>query len=83
MPDAIKNIGVGIVGAGFGLKVHFPAWSALPGVKVLGIAGRNSEGASRISKDLRLPIIEGPPEESISSPEVGLLVVSVQPASQP
>lgn len=33
--------GVGIVGRGFGLAVHEPGWRLVPGVEVVGVAGRD------------------------------------------
>ena len=82
MANAIGT-GVGIVGTGFGRRVHYPAWSAIQGVEVLGIAGRNSERASGISRDLGLAITEGTLDSLISSSEVEIVVVAVPPVSQP
>ncbi len=45
---------VGIIGTGFGIKVHYPAFTAHPKFEVLAIAGNNYEKTENIAKELAI-----------------------------
>ena len=77
------RIGVGILGAGFGVTTHYPAWSSVAGVRVMGFASRDAGHASRVSRQFGLPITKGTLEALLTSPDVGIVVVAVPPAVQP
>src|SRR2546430_10401702 len=77
------RIGVGILGAGFGVTTHYPAWSSVAGVRVMGFASRDAGHASRVSRQFGLPITKGTLEALLTSPDVGIVVVAVPPAAQP
>lgn len=38
----MTSIGVGVIGTGFGAKIQAPAFQAIPGVRIVGVAGRDS-----------------------------------------
>src|SRR5436309_4042744 len=78
-----RRIGVGILGAGFGVTTHYPAWSSVAGVRVMGFASRDAGHASRVSRQFGLPITKGTLEALLTSPDVGIVVVAVPPAVQP
>ena len=78
-----RGIGVGILGTGFGVTTHYPAWSSIAGVQVMGFASRDAEHASRVSRELGLAITRGTPEALLTSPDVEIIVVAVPPAVQP
>lgn len=45
---------VGIIGTGFGLKVHLPSFQAHPDFEVLSIAGRNLEKTKKIAEEANI-----------------------------
>lgn len=78
-----RDIGVGILGTGFGVTAHYPAWSSLAGVRVVGFASRDAERASRMSRQFELLITTGTQDAILTSPDVDIIVVAVPPAVQP
>lgn len=78
-----RGIGVAILGTGFGVSTHYPAWSTLDGVRVMGFASRDAAHASRASRERGLPITKGTPEALLNSSDVDIVVVAVPPAVQP
>lgn len=78
-----RGIGVGILGTGFGVTTHYPAWSSIAGVRVMGFASRDAEHASRVSRQFGLPITKGTLESLFTSADVEIVVVAVPPAVQP
>ena len=49
------TIRVGVIGTGFGAKVHVPGFRTVPGVDVVGIAGRDSDGTRAVARTLGIP----------------------------
>jgi len=74
---------VGILGTGFGVTGHYPAWSAIDDVRIMGFAGRDEERASRISREFSLPITKGTLDSLLASSDIKIVVVAVPPAAQP
>ncbi|MGH9425279.1 MAG: Gfo/Idh/MocA family protein, partial [Terriglobia bacterium] len=51
----VAKIGIGVIGTGFGAKVQVPAFKAIPGVEVVGLAGRDRQRTAIIAGDLGIP----------------------------
>ncbi|RMG35437.1 MAG: gfo/Idh/MocA family oxidoreductase [Methanobacteriota archaeon] len=54
-PLMADKIRIGIIGTGFGAKVHAPAMIYHDNFEVVAIAGRNPEKTEKIAKDLEIP----------------------------
>ena len=42
------QIGIGVVGTGFGVRVQIPVWAGLPGVRVVSVCSGSEERAHRV-----------------------------------
>lgn len=51
----LPTIRIGVIGTGFGARVHIPGFRAIPGVEVACIAGRDHNRTEEIARDLRVP----------------------------
>ncbi len=76
------TIGIGIIGTGFGLTTHHPAWSDIEGARVMGFAGRDAKHASDVSRCFGLPITGGTADAFLASADVEIVVVAVPPVAQ-
>jgi len=74
--------GIGIIGTGFGVATHHPAWSDIEGARVMGFAGRDAAHASEVSHRFGLPITGGTAEALLASADVDIVVVAVPPGAQ-
>lgn len=53
MPGLIREqIGVGIIGTGFGGKIHVPGFRSVPDVRIVGIAGTNPNRTEKVAGEL-------------------------------
>lgn len=74
-----SKINVGIIGTGFGAKVHVPGFRALPGVSVLGITGKSQQKTSQIAKELGIPLSFRSWEKLIKHPEINAISIVSPP----
>lgn len=74
-----KNIGVGIIGTGFGAAVQLPGFLGVSDARVVGVAARNTKRAEELAKMHRLPQVFASPEELIASPEIDLVSIATPP----
>ncbi|MGB3204270.1 MAG: Gfo/Idh/MocA family oxidoreductase [Crinalium sp.] len=72
-------IGVGIVGTGFGQKVHIPGFQANPRTKVVAVYHRDLERAEAIASSHNIPYACQTLEEVIALPDVTGVSISTPP----
>src|SRR3954469_18881398 len=71
---------IGIVGAGdIARKRHIPGFSALPGVRIVGVCNQKRESAARVARDFNIPKIYGNWEHLIEDDEVDAVLIGAWP----
>ncbi|MDD5054958.1 MAG: Gfo/Idh/MocA family oxidoreductase [Candidatus Peribacteraceae bacterium] len=77
-----KPIGIGVIGSGFGARVHVPAFRMLPDAVVVGIASRTPERALSIAgRDSSLRAFASI-DDLIRCPDIDIVTVAVPPAEE-
>ena len=79
----MKPARVGVVGAGFGAKVHVPAFRRDPRFEVVGIAALRSERARAAAREAVIPRAYSSWQELVDDPLIDVVSVAVPPAAQP
>lgn len=74
-----QSIGIGVIGTGFGSYVLVPAFKALPGVTVLGVASKNSAHASKVASDLGIRFYSSS-HELLQDPMINVVAIALPPA---
>src|SRR3954470_9641200 len=78
-----RDVGIGVVGAGFIVRdCHLVAY-ADAGFKVVGLTSRTLETARSVASMRGVPRVFASIDELLSSPEVEVVDVAVPPAEQP
>lgn len=72
-------IKVGIVGAGFGAKIHLPGFNQIPGVKVEGIYGKNLVKAYQIAKNNNIPLVFKTWPALVNSKKIDVVSIATPP----
>lgn len=72
-------IKVGIIGTGFGAKVHLPGFNKISGVKVVGIYGKNFAKAQKIAKKNNIPLIFKSWQSLICNTRIDAVSIAVPP----
>ncbi len=77
-----KAIGIGVIGTGFGSYVLLPAFKAIPGVAIIGIASRDSTHAANAARvhDIRSYASY---DELLRDPAIDAVVVALPPGEHP
>src|SRR5690348_10936884 len=70
---------VGIIGAGFGAKIHIPGFKSLPDVQVVGIASRSTEKVETIAKQNEI-IAFASWKELITDPQIEAVSIATPPS---
>lgn len=78
----MKRINIGIIGTGFGSKVHIPGFKKTPSFRILGIAGRSIEKTSKIAKENNIPLSFSSWRKMILDPRIQAVSIAVPPAFQ-
>ncbi|MGF1495777.1 MAG: Gfo/Idh/MocA family protein [Elainellaceae cyanobacterium] len=76
---AQSPIGIGIVGTGFGQKIHIPGFQAHPKTQVMAVYHRDLEKARAIATEHQIPYACQTVEEVVALPEVKAVSVSTPP----
>lgn len=74
-----SEIGVAVVGTGFGQKVHIPALQAHPRTRVVALYHRDRETARGIAAANQVPIACQAVEEIVALPEVQAVTIATPP----
>ncbi|WP_218079403.1 Gfo/Idh/MocA family protein [Anthocerotibacter panamensis] len=73
------TIGVGVVGTGFGEKVHIPGFQAIPRCAVLGILGNDPARARAVALKHDIPMVFETIEAMVQHPDIQAVSVSTPP----
>lgn len=76
-----RPIGVGIVGLGFGARVHLPAFQLLDGARVVALCARDGERARRLAEEAGVPRSYGDWRRLAADDEVELVSIATPPAT--
>jgi predicted dehydrogenase len=77
-PFERELIRVGVVGTGFGARVHLPALAEVPGVEVVALCGANGSPAE-IARRREIPLVFDDYQEMLASGEVDAVTLAVPP----
>ncbi|MDP3999618.1 MAG: Gfo/Idh/MocA family oxidoreductase [bacterium] len=72
-------IRIGIIGTGFGAKVHIPGFQKIKGVKITGIAGSNPAKTAQTAKESNIPLVFDTWQKLIASPEIDAVSITTPP----
>jgi predicted dehydrogenase len=75
----MTTLTLGIVGTGFGARVHVPAFRSIPAVEVTAIAGQDRHRAAQAAQAQGIPTVHGSWEALIDDEKVSAVVVAVPP----
>lgn len=70
---------VGIIGTGFGAKVHLPGFRAVKNAKVLAIVGNDFSKTLNVSREARLPFVFKSWKELVACPEISAVSIATPP----
>jgi predicted dehydrogenase len=71
----MKEIRVGVVGAGFWARYQIAAWRELPGVKVVGVFNRTVEKAKRLGQEFGIEGVYGDVEQMLDDEKLDVVDV--------
>ena len=77
------RLNIGVIGLGFGSKVHVPAFRMDKRCHIAAIAGRNMEKAGGIAKQLAIPVFHDDWRRIIDDREINAVSIAVPPSAQP
>ena len=77
----MAKLSVGIIGTGFGAKVHGPAFQTIPAVEVMAIAGQDRQKAVLAGQALGIPTVHDSWQRLIDDEKVEAVVVAVPPSA--
>ena len=78
-----RIIRVGVIGTGYGARVHVPVLQKMSGVKVVGLVGKQHEKTCAIAKEAGIPWSPASAKDLIQSSDVDAITMAVPPTEQP
>lgn len=76
---AASTIRVGIVGSGFGVAGHVPAWRAVPGVEVVALCGGRRERAEAAAVHAGIPVVVDSVEALAARDDLQIISIASPP----
>lgn len=77
-----KPIRIGVIGAGFGSKVHIPGFGKIKGVKIIALSGRSETKGKQIANNLKIPLFSTDWKKIVANPNVDAVSIAVPPIFQ-
>lgn len=71
----MQNVGIGIIGTGFGKIVTLPGFLSVPKAKVIGIIGRDPKKSQQLAKEFSLPRHFAHWQELVDCPDVNAIAI--------
>ena len=78
----MRPISIGIIGVGFGKRVHLPAFRSDSRCQVKGICAAHDDRALEVAKEFRIPRTFYRWEELVRDPEIDAVSIAVPPTLQ-
>lgn len=75
----MTTLTLGIIGTGFGARVHVPAFRTIPAVEVAAIAGHDRHKAAQVAEAQGIPTVHDSWQALIDDEKVAAVVVAVPP----
>ncbi|MDP3729520.1 MAG: Gfo/Idh/MocA family oxidoreductase [bacterium] len=72
-------IRIGIIGTGFGAKVHIPGFKTVRGVRILGIAGTHTAKTKEIAQKNNIPLAFDSWKKLVSHPDIDAISIVTPP----
>ena len=82
-PVSPRQLQIGIVGLGFGARIHIPAFQADPRCAVMAVCASRPERAREIAQRLRISRAIERWQELVADPAIDIVAIATPPASQP
>lgn len=76
-----REIGIGIIGAGFARSTQIPGFRACPGARVVAIASRHRENAERVAREFGIEQAAADWREVVERADVDLISIVTPPAT--
>ncbi len=76
-----RDLGIGVVGTGFGRIVHVPALAAVKGARIVGIASADPERSRQVARELSLPRAFASWKELVECPDVQAVTIATPPSA--
>lgn len=74
-----EQIGIGVVGTGFGVRVQIPVFASLPGVRVVSVCSGSAERAQRVAERFDIPHATTEVSELAALADVDLVSIATRP----
>ncbi|CAN5648438.1 Gfo/Idh/MocA family oxidoreductase [soil metagenome] len=78
-PFSGQTLRVGVVGAGFGARVHVPAFAKIPGVEVVALCGIDSEMLQQAAREHQIRLVYDDYLQMLDSGEIDAVTLAVPP----
>jgi len=75
----MQPVRVGIIGTGFGITTHLPAFRALPGVEVTAIMSANLPRAEAVAREHGIPAAYDDVRRLVEAPDIDLVSIASTP----
>lgn len=72
-------INIGIIGTGFGAKVHIPGFQKLSGVKIMAIAGKNKNETKLVAEQHNIPLTYSHWRDLVKNPKIQAVSIATPP----
>ncbi len=72
-------LNVGIIGTGFGAKVHVPGFKKIKNIKVTGIWGKNLSETKRLQDKFNIPNVFENWRDLVKSPKIDIISIATPP----
>jgi predicted dehydrogenase len=78
----MKTLGIGLVGARYGARMHLANYAALPAgqVEVRGICSRTKESAGALAREAKIPFVTDDFEALLAREDIGAVDICLPPA---
>ena len=78
----MKTLGIGLVGARYGARMHLANYAALPAgqVEIRGICSRTKESAEALAREANIPFVTGDFDALLARDDIGAIDICLPPA---
>ena len=73
------QVGIGVIGTGFGVRVQIPVWSMTPGARVVAVCSSNAQRAAQVAERFDIAHATADADELAALPDVDIVSVATPP----